>query len=262
MPWFKVDDNLAFHQKAVAAGNAAMGLWVRAGSWCAQNLTDGHVPQHMLGRLGTPAQVEKLIKVGLWDRTDDGIVFHQWVDRQPLRVEVDAERQAARERMRSIRAAKKGVKKPKAQASDSGSPELPRTGPDVFGNPNPTQSHPNKNFDDFWDAYPRKEAKGAARKAWDKATKTTDPETILAGVKAFAAKVAGSERKFIAHPATWLNAERWDDEVVDEQATSTSDDWFQPFTLPDCPPEIADDPERYSAWVDEQRQAWRAGGGR
>lgn len=31
MPWFKVDDTLALHGKVVAAGNPAMGLWVRAG---------------------------------------------------------------------------------------------------------------------------------------------------------------------------------------------------------------------------------------
>lgn len=33
MSWFKVDDHLAFHRKTLAAGNEAMGLWVRAGSW-------------------------------------------------------------------------------------------------------------------------------------------------------------------------------------------------------------------------------------
>ena len=142
MPWFKVDDNLAFHHKTVAAGNSAMGLWVRAGSWCAQNLLDGFVPDHMLTRMGTASQVEKLVKVGLWDRKEGGIVFHQWADRQPLRTEVTAERDAAKERMRSIRAAKKGVKKESPQVSDSGSPELPRTDSDVFGNPVPTRPDP------------------------------------------------------------------------------------------------------------------------
>jgi len=43
MPWFKVDDTLAFHAKVVAAGNAAMGLWVRAGAHSMQQLTDGFI---------------------------------------------------------------------------------------------------------------------------------------------------------------------------------------------------------------------------
>ena len=41
MTWFRVDDTLAMHPKVYAAGNAAMGLWVRAGAWSMQQLTDG-----------------------------------------------------------------------------------------------------------------------------------------------------------------------------------------------------------------------------
>ena len=92
MPWFKVDDNLAFHAKTVAAGNAAMGLWVRAGSWCAQQLTDGQVPTHMVAALGaTAAQAKRLVEAGLWLTTDDGYTFHQWDERQPSAEEVRAE---------------------------------------------------------------------------------------------------------------------------------------------------------------------------
>lgn len=83
MTWFKVDDNLAFHRKVVAAGNAAMGLWVRAGSWCADNLTDGHVPDGMLRQLGTRPQAEALVKAGLWVKTADGYRFHSWREYQP-----------------------------------------------------------------------------------------------------------------------------------------------------------------------------------
>lgn len=143
MVWFKVDDNLSFHHKTVAAGNAAMGLWVRAGSWCAQNLTDGFVPDHMLARMGTSSQVSKLVAVGLWERKEGGIEFHQWSIRQPLRGEVDAERDAARARMKSIRAAKKGTKKTEPQVSGLGSPEVPRTGQSAFGNPDPTRPDPS-----------------------------------------------------------------------------------------------------------------------
>lgn len=99
MTWFKVDDNLAFHRKVVAAGNAAMGLWVRAGSWCAQQLTDGHVPEHMIGLLGTPAQAAKLVKAGLWVEVAGGYEFHQWAGRQPTAKAVrdERERNAARQ---------------------------------------------------------------------------------------------------------------------------------------------------------------------
>ncbi len=41
-------------------------------------------------------------------------------------------------------------------------------------------------FDAFWSAYPRKIAKGHARKAFDKACKIADPIAILTAVQKFA----------------------------------------------------------------------------
>ncbi len=50
--WFKVDDKLHDHHKANAAKKAAMGVWVLAGSWSADNLTDGFIPARVLANLG------------------------------------------------------------------------------------------------------------------------------------------------------------------------------------------------------------------
>lgn len=66
-------------------------------------------------------------------------------------------------------------------------------------------------FDEFWSIYPAKKAKGAARKAWAKAVKSTDPYLIIAG----ATRYCSDERVlkgYIQNPATWLNGEGWDDE--------------------------------------------------
>lgn len=105
MVWFKVDDGMPFHAKTVAAGNAAMGLWVRAGAWSAGQLTDGFVPDHMVRSLGTAAQASVLVKVRLWERADGGYRFWQWnaPGRQPSRVDVEARRDDARERMANAR---------------------------------------------------------------------------------------------------------------------------------------------------------------
>lgn len=71
-------------------------------------------------------------------------------------------------------------------------------------------------FDLFWSAYPRKIAKAAARKAWEK-TKGSRPElnTILVALATQKCSAAWTRDggQFIPHPATWLNAGRWDDEV-------------------------------------------------
>lgn len=101
MPWFKVDDKLHDHRKARAAGKAAMGVWVLAGSWAGANLTDGFVPADVLSRWGTRRDAEALVRVGLWlvDEQDGepGWRFHGWSDYQPTRAQKEAEREARAE---------------------------------------------------------------------------------------------------------------------------------------------------------------------
>jgi hypothetical protein len=101
--WFKVDDNFAFHPKATLAGNPALGLWVRAGSYAAHQLTDGFVPGDVARSLGTKAQAERLITAGLWLPSGSGYEFHQWSERQPTRKEVEERRKAGAERLRRWR---------------------------------------------------------------------------------------------------------------------------------------------------------------
>jgi hypothetical protein len=152
MPWFRVDDNLGFHHKVIAAGNPAMGLWVRAGSVCASQLTDGFVPDHMIASLGTIAQAKRLVEVGLWSRTEGGYRFHEWDERQPRRADVEAERAAAKERMRAARERKRkaaqeaspqvdGVRSADVRANTSRSSGEVR---EVFGDPNPTLPIPTR----------------------------------------------------------------------------------------------------------------------
>jgi hypothetical protein len=105
MPYFRVDDQLAFHPKAIAAGNAALGLWVRAGSWCAAHVTQGALPTHMVRTLGAQRRdAEKLVSVGLWTRTEDGYEFKDWADYQWTKEQVEAKREADRIRQSRRRA--------------------------------------------------------------------------------------------------------------------------------------------------------------
>lgn len=66
MPWFKIDDKAHSHPKWLTAGNAAIGLFVRTGSFSAQHLTEGIVPAAIAKLYGTPAQAARLVKAGLW----------------------------------------------------------------------------------------------------------------------------------------------------------------------------------------------------
>lgn len=66
-------------------------------------------------------------------------------------------------------------------------------------------------FDAFWIAYPRKEAKLAAMKAYEKARRLASAEDILDGVERYKLTMP-EEKQYRPLPASWLNAGRWMDE--------------------------------------------------
>lgn len=80
-------------------------------------------------------------------------------------------------------------------------------------------------FDEFWDEYPvgRKVKKKRAERAYDKAIKEVSHETIMSGLKAYKAHLESEKtpRKFILHPASWLNDGCWDDELESEKEMTT-----------------------------------------
>lgn len=101
MTWGKVSDRLHAHSK-VRRAREAMALWVLALSWCCDELTDGAVPSDMPELLipGGDAMAERLVSVGLWERTTDGFRFHDWQEFQPSADE-ERERRAAVSKVRS-----------------------------------------------------------------------------------------------------------------------------------------------------------------
>ena len=68
-------------------------------------------------------------------------------------------------------------------------------------------------FIDWYLVYPRKEGKGLAEKAYAKARKKATAEQLLAGAQRYADD-PNREKQFTKLPATWLNAESWDDEPL------------------------------------------------
>ena len=71
-------------------------------------------------------------------------------------------------------------------------------------------------FDKFWQLYPRKVGKGAAKKAWARLNPDDDlVRRILEAVSEQRDSVqwARDGGQYIPHPTTWLNQERWEDEL-------------------------------------------------
>lgn len=144
MGWFKVDDQLAFHQKAVIAGNAAMGLWVRAGSWSCAQLTDGFIAKAMANAMANECDADALVLAGLWDEVEGGYQFHDWAEFQP-----SAEDEREKRKARSL-AGKKGAAARWANKPDSKShskahgknmrSQCPDPDPDPLNTSSPTPS--------------------------------------------------------------------------------------------------------------------------
>lgn len=64
-------------------------------------------------------------------------------------------------------------------------------------------------FDEFWKVYPKKVDKGAALRAFRKALKNHDLALVIEGAKRYAEDPNLPDKQFIKNPATWLNAEAW-----------------------------------------------------
>ena len=65
-------------------------------------------------------------------------------------------------------------------------------------------------FATFWAVYPRKSDKGHARKAWASAAKRAEPRDIVAGVHRYK---FSHDPQYLPLAATWLNGDRWADEL-------------------------------------------------
>lgn len=74
-------------------------------------------------------------------------------------------------------------------------------------------------FETFWKHYPRKVGKAAARSKWVSKVKTRDTaEKVVSAIKRHTAYYQWSrtcDQQHIPHASTWLNQERWDDELPD-----------------------------------------------
>ena len=79
---------------------------------------------------------------------------------------------------------------------------------------NPKELSYSDVFEDFWKMYPRKIGKGATKVAFDKALTKATADEILDGCTQYAQSGKLPEMQFIPHPTTWLNQERWLDDIT------------------------------------------------
>lgn len=77
-------------------------------------------------------------------------------------------------------------------------------------------------FDEFYDAYPRKIGKRKAHAAYRSAIKRTTADTIISAACQLRDDPNLPDKQFIPHPATWLNRDGWNDEPPPPKETKAS----------------------------------------
>lgn len=125
MGWQKIDDQFGVSQKVIRIPrkrrHQCVGLWTLAGNYASRALTDGRLEVHELDELDAkPADVDELVRVGLWHRHGDvcdsdrcvpapggGVSIHDYLRYNPSKAEVEAGREAERIRKASYRESKR-----------------------------------------------------------------------------------------------------------------------------------------------------------
>ncbi|MGW1740497.1 hypothetical protein ACWCPQ_16995 [Nocardia sp. NPDC001965] len=164
----------------------------------------------------------------------DCVIFPGWMDHQRTRSDVEEMKEKRRSagqkggQAKARNATKQGsgnVASATADAYQTPTKNVPDTDAytevttNVVTPPNPPEgataprpvSVDPAGFVEFWAAYPRRTDKGGARKAYAKAARKVDPSVIVAAARRLADDPNLPEPRFIPHPSTWLNGERWDD---------------------------------------------------
>ncbi len=72
-------------------------------------------------------------------------------------------------------------------------------------------------FEEFWRAFPRRDAKREALKAWKKLTNAEKALAVADVPERMQANWAGRELQMIPHAATYLNQRRWGDDLAQNQ---------------------------------------------
>lgn len=245
MTWVKIDDKFYDNRANRELGAAGRDLFLAGLCYCNKGLTDGEIPKVDVPMLLAQAQakkatIERLLAAGRWLDLGDRYEVAEYLEYQPSKAKVLAEREKARKKKQRQRA---------GQPDDDpfedvplGSPpgdtprDSPGDSPPVVPVPpsRPVPSTPNLRppgasvlvngdreaaFAAFWSCYPKKVAKATARAAFGKALKRTTAETIVAGAQSYRDDPE-RDPDFTKHPATWLNGDCWDDEREQERRRS------------------------------------------
>jgi len=216
----------------------AQALWMRMLCVCAKGDPYGYlaVAGHPLGaadvarRAGiTTAKAEELMaelaQWGVYSQDRKGRIYSRRMvkDQKAARTaqkngkrggnpKLHASSQDARENETRDNHEDKGADKPqRPEARGQNPPSRPPTTSSL------TDQALADEFERWWQQVPRKVGRKAAWKAFKSARQEASFGTLVSAIQAFAKQVEGKEKRYVPHPATWLNQGRWMDEDLADQ---------------------------------------------
>ena len=225
MTWFKVDDAFWAHPKTLALSDAAVALWVRAGSYCAQHLTDGAVPASALWMMRSDEFVaHDLVAAGLWKQTPTGYLFHDWAKYQPTRESIEAEREAGRERQRASREKRLRVTPSVTRDNhrESQRPDPARPDPSESSKELSPTTEAWEQFDDIWAHWPKKASKQPALSKWERLSAKQRREIMPLLIEHGDAFRIHTPVEFVPMLSTFINQQRWSDPLATARTGSSS----------------------------------------
>lgn len=100
MAWVKLDDKFFVHRKAIAAGVEGRALFVASMCYCAMQENNGEFTEADLpviaAMAGVPQEIaDRLVEVGLWDRSDRDYLVHDYLTYNPSSEQIAARRKQA-----------------------------------------------------------------------------------------------------------------------------------------------------------------------
>lgn len=193
-PWIKlyrdILDDLEWHELDPVAAKALVAIWLIASE------NDGELPEMkklaFRLRLTEKQAISIVSQLDHWLIQDDIKVISDCYQDDSLEIETEREIETEIE-----------------------------TEKDIYTHRRKSRSAGSAEFEKFWNVYPRKVGKGQAMKAWSKATGKASAVLIIAAVEAWRGSKDFPAPEFVPHPATWLNAERWTDELSDRKQVVT-----------------------------------------
>lgn len=233
----------------------AMGLIISFWLWALDNAPTGSlgsISNRMIARAArwngnSDDLVDAFKSAELLDENEDGeLEIHDWNDYAGTLIE---RRESERQRSRDRRAAAKKSKadssgeeerppdnhEPTAGQTAGRPPDRPQDDHEPTGgrveksrveksrvdvivgdrSPTPPSAHADR-FERFWQLYPRKVGKGAAKKSWNRIKPNAELFEIIMRKVSMAIQSEQWQKeggRYIPNPATWLNQERWNDEL-------------------------------------------------